>query len=160
MPKKEATFNWEIRTDLKDVYQKDIHVQLIYNQARSGKKPYDFYFNYKDHFTAVECKRVMGNSFNVNQMEAHQQSCLEDAISSGGSAFVLVWFFKHKTSFIFKPTFLNYIRNSGGLIKIDELRTPECKEVYEMTRIKDENLQRDNKTRWAVEEIIRASVQL
>jgi penicillin-binding protein-related factor A (putative recombinase) len=156
----ESGFSYQIRKDLKEVYGDKIHINLIHDMAKTGKKCYDFYFNYQDHLGAIEAKLIKGHTFNlVNHVKIHQPECLLEVKRSGGSGLFLVCFWNHKKSFAFDVEMFYILKDKyGEAIKFDilmELSLLEKKKVYMIDRKKI-----NNETRWEVEELINATKNL
>ena len=72
--------------------KKRIHLYLIQDSYRSGRKPYDFYFLYHKHFIAVELKSVKGQSLSFGILSSHQKIYLEevDSISSLSHSIIVI----------------------------------------------------------------------
>jgi penicillin-binding protein-related factor A (putative recombinase) len=72
--------------------KKRIHLYLIQDSYRSGRKPYDFYFLYHKHFVAVELKSLKGLSLPLNVLSPHQKMYLEevDSISSSSHSVIVI----------------------------------------------------------------------
>jgi penicillin-binding protein-related factor A (putative recombinase) len=149
----ESGFSKQIRDDLKSVYGDKIHINLIHDMGFTGKKPYDFYFNYQDHFTAVECKLVKGHTFNLeNQVYPHQPKKLQEVKDSGGTGIFLVCFWNHKMVFIFTAEMYYWMKkNWGDAVKFDKF-LEESKGDTEIYKIERKKYQ--SETRWVVEDLI------
>jgi penicillin-binding protein-related factor A (putative recombinase) len=161
MASSEAAFCAEVRYDLKIQYKKKMHVYLIHDMARSGNKPYDFYFTYRDHFCAVECKRIDGHTFNYkNMVKPHQPEFLREVIESECTGLFLICFNQYKAAFALTPDMMdNLVKENGNAIKYDAFQSYTLvDQIVKINRIKDETREGDlPKTRWHVEELVRAA---
>lgn len=116
--KKEASFSYDVRGDLEERFKENIHVYLIPNMMRTGKKPYDTYFCYDGKFFAIELKSQTGKSLNFkNDIKPHQPQCLKDVQSAGGRACFLVQFKvrceRGGTAYIIDPKFVTDMLKEG-----------------------------------------------
>lgn len=155
MARNEHAFSAEVRKDLEAVYGENIHVNLIPDMIRTGKKFYDFYYNYCDHFTAIEAKYIKGQSLNLeNCIKPHQPGCLKAVENTGGSGLFLVGHQESRQAFIFDVDTFYQIKDRYGVsFKILLLRHKEWDgKVMLMNREKV-----GDKTRWCVETLIYAS---
>lgn len=151
----ERQFSAEVRKDLEDFYGEDIHVNLIPDMMRTGKKPYDFYFVYQSHFVAVECKLCEGETFNTKtEIKPHQPDSIKQVRKCGGHGIFLLCFNKHKTSFIFNGNQLDIMLNEFGTsLKYDDFEEHLLiKNLLQMKRGKFGDI-----TRWEVEKLTEAA---
>ena len=155
MSSNEAGFSAEVRKDLFELYGEDIHVNLIPDMMRTGKKPYDAYFLYKGMFCAIEFKRIDGRTFNVdNKVKPHQPECLNEINKAGGTGVFVICFNDNKMAFILGPKQLDTMVNLNGSpsLKIERfyeaIDNPDLK-IDRMVRCKI-----SCHTRWCVEEIV------
>ena len=100
---KESVFSKQLRDDIKEYFDDEVHVNLLPDMRRTGKKPYDFYF-LKDNFYAFELKVETGKSFSFNKVKPHQPECLKEVYENGGVGVFVICFPKKKIAFILSPT--------------------------------------------------------
>lgn len=155
MASNEAGFSFQVRSDLETIYKDRIHLQLIYNQRQSGKKPYDFYFNLEDHFTAIETKIVKGHTFNFkNDVKQHQPQKLREVMASKGTGIFLICFNHYRCAFVVTPDMMDLlVKENGVAIHYKHF------EMYSTTDqiIKICRCKIQGSTRWHVERLIYAT---
>jgi len=85
----------KFRSEMRQRYGKDVHVQIIQDARNTQKKPYDTYVVKKGKFYALEFKEVTGLSISAGCVTNNQILSLLEVVANGGTA--LVWvFFKRK----------------------------------------------------------------
>jgi penicillin-binding protein-related factor A (putative recombinase) len=144
----EATFSFQLRKDIKNVFDEDVFVYLIHNMKNTGKKPFDFIFLYKGKMFAIECKFVKGNTFNFdNMVKPHQSPFLQEVKKAGGVGLFVICFMKYNETFILGPHKMDYLSELGKSSKIEHFRG--CSGVVLMERKKI-----NGRTRWEVEKLV------
>lgn len=151
MASNEAALSGEVRSDLFTVFPK-IHVNLIPDMMRTGKKPYDAYFLYEGRFVALEFKLEKGGTFNFHHHidnRPHQSECLDLVSVCGGKGYFFIAFNKHDTAFMMYPGTLASIRNLYG----SSVKYEAFKEFFSGSEAVIERKKFDGKKRWHVERI-------
>ncbi len=117
MASNEAALSFQVRTDLEAIDKDLIHVNLIPNMLRTGKKVYDAYFLYKAIFYALEFKLEKGGTFNFKHhmdTRPHQSDCLRKVKACGGLGYFFIGFNKYDTAFLMTPDDVVDMRNIFG----------------------------------------------
>lgn len=87
----ERAFSSKFRKELMEVVGAGIHVVLLQDAPRSGKKPYDAFIVWRGWFAALEFKIAKGLSLNAKLPTDRQLQCLIDAEKAGGYGFVVIY---------------------------------------------------------------------
>ncbi len=92
----ERKFSSQFRKEMKEFYGDKIHVQLLQDAPRSGKKPYDAFCLKDSEFYALEFKVVKGDTLNKKILTFHQEQSLKEVANTGGYGLIVILFEKHK----------------------------------------------------------------
>ena len=114
---KESVFSKQLRDDIKGFFEFNIHIYLIQDMMRTGKKPYDFYCLIDGKFIAFELKVENGKSFPINKVQPHQPAMLREVEECGGLAYFLIAFPREKRCFILSFDDWNY--TSEKFLKVE-----------------------------------------
>jgi len=106
---KEAVLSKQLRDDIKEYFDDDVHINLLHDMKRTGKKFYDFYFLKNEIFVAIELKVEAGISFTINKVKPHQPGFLDEVMCQGGFAFFMICFFNKKRIFIVPPGMWDFL---------------------------------------------------
>ncbi len=153
MASKESGLSAEVRMDLKDFYKDKIHVNLIPDMMRTGKKVYDAYFLYEGRFCALEFKLEKGGTFNFNHhidTRPHQSPSLNLVSTCGGKGYFFIAFNKHDEAFMMYPGALESLRTLYG----SSVKYEAFKEFFSGSNGLIEKKKFDGIKRWDVERIV------
>ena len=103
---KESTLSKQLRDDIQEYFDKEkmfVHVNLLPDMRRTGKKPYDFYVLVNRIFYAFELKVENGKSFAFDKVKPHQPGYLQEVIDAKGIGIFAICFPKEKCLFILAP---------------------------------------------------------
>jgi len=101
------------------------HMYLITDAYRSGKKPYDFYMLWGQHFIAIELKYVpkTRKSIDVNKLLVHQLNYLLEVDKGIGVGLYAIYFAKTEELFLCEPDLIKRLRKDfAKSIPIDEFK--------------------------------------
>ena len=101
------------------------HMYLITDAYRSGKKPYDFYMLWGQHFIAIELKYVpkTRKSIDVNKLLVHQLNYLLEVDKGIGIGLYAIYFAKTQELFLCEPKLIKRFRKDfDKSIPIDEFK--------------------------------------
>lgn len=87
----ERNFSSNFRREMEEVSKEPIHLVLLQDAPKSGKKPYDSYLIHDGIFTAMEFKVVKGLSVNGSIASLRQIECLLEASAAGANGYVVVY---------------------------------------------------------------------
>ena len=87
----ERNFSSNFRRELEEVCTEPIHIILLQDAPRSGKKPYDSYAVIDGVFVAMEFKVVKGLSISSSIVSVRQLDALREASKAGGQAYVVIY---------------------------------------------------------------------
>lgn len=103
---KESKLSKQLRDDIQVYFDKvkiPIHINLLPDMRRTGKKPYDFYVHTDGVFFAFELKVEMGKSIPFINIKPHQPGYLQEVIDTKGIGIFAICFPKEKCLFVLTP---------------------------------------------------------
>jgi len=131
----ERKFSAIFRTELKNycnLFNIPVHINLLPDTIRSGKKPYDSYAVLNGNFVALEFKSYDSLSIPIDVLKEHQVKKLKEVKNAGGSAYYIILLTRYDCVLCVS------VKVMEELVKEWEndfaLKSIKCEEIFEIVK--------------------------